>query len=335
MKIAIVNSSSFGKFPVHIEKLSSLGEVERINVNTDITGKRLAKRLKEFNVIIASVTPLYNNEFFKENNDVFLITRHGVGIDNVDIDAATNYGVIVTRVPGKMESDSVAEHAVTLLLQLARKIIPACVAVKKGEWKKRAKFIGIEIKDKNVGIIGMGEIGTRVAEILKEGFNAKIMVYDPYMEPEVIKNRGAEPVDFEHLLKESDIISLHCPFNKENYHILGKKEFSLMKKGVIIVNTARGELIDEKALIKFLKKRKIGGVGMDVVEGEIVNEKHPLLKFDNVIIVPHIAAYTMESLRRMGDKIVGDVEDIVKKKIPDCVVNPDVLKRENRAGIIS
>jgi len=335
MKIAIVNSSTFGMyFPEHIEKLSVLGKVEKINTGTGARGGELAKKLKGFEVVIASVTPWYDPDFFAANKDILLIARHGVGINNVDLNSATESGVIVTKVTGKMERDSVAEHAVTLLLQVARKIIPAVEAVKRGKWSERAKFTGVEIRDKNVGIIGIGEIGSKVAEILKGGFNATILAYDPYLDPNVIRERGAEPADFEDLLERSDIISLNCPFNKENYHMLGEKEFSRMKDGVIIVNTARGELIDEKALINVLEKGKIGGIGMDVLEGEPIDEKHPLLKFDKTVIVPHIAAYTMESLKRMGDKVVKDVESIVKKQVPNYVANPDVLKAKNRAGIL-
>lgn len=335
MKIAIVNSSTFGRyFPIHIEKLSNIGKIERINVDANSGGKKLAEKLKGFENIIASVSPFFDAEFFEADKNVCLIARHGVGVNNIDLDAATRNGVIITKVPGEMERDSVAEHAVTLLLQLARKIVPAAEVVKKSKWSERAKFVGLEITGKTIGIIGMGKIGSRTVEILREGFKANILVYDPYVDPETIKNKGVVPVDLERLVKESDFISIHCLFNKKNYHMIGKREFLLMKDGVIIVNTARGELIDGKAMIEFLQDGKIGGVGMDVLEGEPIDGTHPLLKFDRVIIVPHIAAYTMESLKRMGDKVVCDVENISKKKIPECIANPDVLKTKNRAGII-
>jgi lactate dehydrogenase-like 2-hydroxyacid dehydrogenase len=309
--------------------------VERINVDAYAGGKKLAERLEGFKIIIASVNPLFDAQFFETDYDVLLIARHGVGVNNIDLDAATKRGVIVTKVPGSMERDSVAEHAVTLLLQVARKITPAVEAVKRGKWGERVKFVGSEITGKNAGIVGMGEMGNRTAEILKNGFNCKILAYDPFLDPEIIKKSGAVPVDFERLLRESDIISIHCPSGKKNYHMFGKKEFSIMKKGVIIVNTARGELIDEGALAEFVQKGIIGGVGMDVLEGEPIDEKHPLLKLEKVIIVPHIAAYTVESLKKMGDKVVRDAESVVKKETPDNIANPDVMKSKNRAGIIA
>jgi len=329
MKIAIVNSDTFGKyFPQHIESLSKFGEVERLRVDRNITGEVLAEKLKGFNIVIASITPRYDSAFFALNRDVALITRHGIGVDNINLEAATEAGVIIARTPGFMERESVAEHAVALLLQVARKINPAAESVKESGWKDRARFQGIEIRNKNAGIIGFGNIGSRVAEILKNGFGCRILVYDPNVSPIDIKRLG-EPVVLDYLLKECDIILLLCSLNEKNYHMLGKREFSIMKKGAILVNISRGELIDEDALIESLEKGNMGGVGLDVVEGEPVGKNHPLLKFEEVVIVPHIAAYTKESLEKMGSKIVEDVKKIAGKEIPEEVVNPEVLKKTN------
>lgn len=327
VKIAIVNSSSFGKYyPEHIEKLKKLGEVERFELPENIDGKTLAEKLMGFSIIIASVKPYYNKDFFNYKDKTILITRHGIGYDNIDIKSATEKGTIVTKVGGETEREAVAETAVALLMSIIRKIREASLKVKEGKWKERAKFIGWEIKGKTVGIIGLGNIGSRVGEILKNGFGAKIIVYDPYLSEEEIKKRGGEKVNLEELLKNSDIISLNCSLTSENYHMLSFKEFSLMKEGVFIINTARGELIDENALISALESGKIGGVGLDVVEGEPIDENHPLLKFDNVIITPHISAYTYEALKAMGDKVVSDIEKVLRGEIPDEVINKEVLE---------
>ncbi|MCX7942440.1 MAG: D-isomer specific 2-hydroxyacid dehydrogenase family protein [Dictyoglomaceae bacterium] len=329
IKIAIVNSSSFGKyFPEHIERLKKLGEVERFEFPEDINGKTLAEKLMGFSIIIASVKPYYNKEFFDYKDKTLLITRHGIGYDNIDIKSATEKGVIVTKVSGEIEREAVAETAIALLMSVIRKIREASLKVKEGKWKERAKFIGWEIKGKTVGVIGFGNIGSRVGEILKKGFDAKILVYDPYLSEEEIVKRGGEKVSLEELLKNSDIISLNCSLTSENYHMLSFKEFSLMKDGVFIVNTARGELIDEKALISALELGKVGGVGVDVVEGEPIDENHPLLKFENVVITPHISAYTYEALKAMGDKVVSDVERVLRGEIPEEVINKEVLEGE-------
>jgi len=327
IKIAVINSSSFGKFfPEQLERLSTLGEVGFFDFPANLRGKELAKKLAGYSIIIASVTPPYDKEFFEYKDGTLLIARHGIGYNNIDIRAATEKGVIVTNVPGFVERESVAENAIALLLDVIRNITLSSIRVKEGKWKERAKFIGHEVKNKTVGIIGFGNIGTRVGEILKNGFSAKIIAYDPYFHSDEIRKRGAEPVSLEELLKVSDIISLHAALTPENYHLLSEEKFSLMKKGVIIVNAARGELIDTNALMEALDKGMIGGVGLDVVEREPINENHPLLKFDNVVITPHISAYTYECLKSMGDKVVSDIEKVLNGIPPDNIINPEALK---------
>lgn len=321
VNIAIVNSSSFGKyFPEHIKRLEALGKVDRFVFPQDMRGKELADKLMGYQIIIASVKPYYDKEFFKYKDKTLLITRHGIGYDNIDIKSANEKGTIVTKVQGMVERESVAESAVTLLLDVIRKVREASIKVKEGKWKERASFIGYEVKGKNVGIIGLGNIGSRVCEILKNGFNAKIIAYDPYIKEEEIKRIGAVSASLEELLKISDIISLNASLNKENYHLLSEKEFKTMKKGVFIVDTARGELIDKDALIKALKEKIVGGIGMDVIENEPIDEKDELLTFDNVIVTPHISAYTYECLKGMGDKVVDDVEKALKGEIPDNII---------------
>lgn len=325
MNIAIVNSSSFGKyFPDHITRLSALGAVKQFTFPIDIDGKSLANALKGFDVIIASVQPKFSRDFFAHKDTTRLIARHGIGYDNIDVEAASEYGCIITRVPGWMEREAVAEATVTLLLDVLRRTPHAFEYVKLGRWADRAEFVGWEIKGKQVGIIGIGNIGSRVCEILKFGFGAHIMAYDPYIYPDTIRTLGAEPVELEDLLKRADIISLNASLNDSSRHMISDREFGLMKDGVFIVNTARGELIDQEALIRALTANKIGGMGMDVVEGEPIDGNHPLLGFSNVIIVPHIAAYTHESLRLMGEKVVADVECIAAGNAPEEMINPKV-----------
>jgi D-3-phosphoglycerate dehydrogenase len=327
-KIAIVNSSSFGKyFPEHIERLKKIGSVERFTLPGDMHGKELAEKLMGFNIIIASVTPFYDREFFEYKDETLLITRHGIGYNNIDIKTATEKGVIVTKVPGVVEREAVAETAIALLMAVMRKIREASLKAREGKWEERANFIGWEIKDKVVGIIGYGNIGSRVGEILKNGFNAKVIAYDPYIPDEKLKQLGVEPVSLEDLLRRSDIISLNASLNEKSRHMISEKEFNMMKNGVIIVNTARGELMDEEALIKAIKSGKVAGVGLDVMKDEPPDPQNPLLHMDNVVVTPHIAAYTYECLKGMGDKVVSDVEKIVNKEIPDEIVNRDVLEK--------
>jgi lactate dehydrogenase-like 2-hydroxyacid dehydrogenase len=327
VKIAIVNSSSFGKtFPEHIERLKALGQVDRFDVPKDMGGKELAEKLMGYSIIIASVTAQYNKEFFEHKDETLLITRHGIGYNNIDVVAATEKGTIVTKVSALVEREAVAENAVALLMDVIRRVRPASLKAKEGKWAERAKFIGYEIKDKTAAVIGFGNIGSRVGEILKNGFNARLIAYDPNLSPDEIRARGAEPVSLEELLKTADIISLNAFVDSESYHMLSDEQFSLMKKGIFIVNTARGELMDQNALIKALNEGKIEGLGLDVIENEPIDENHPLLAYENVVITPHTSAYTYECLSGMGDKVVTDVERVLRGETPDTVINTEVIK---------
>ena len=195
--------------------------------------------------------------------------------------------------------------------------------MREGRWFDRPSFVGFEIKGKTVGIVGIGNIGTRVAAILKKGFAARVIAYDPYLKPAVIRRRGAEPVGFRTLMKTANIISLNCSLNKGNVHFINRYAFRLMKPGVVLVNTARGELMEEKALVDSLRSGKLSAYACDVVEGEpITNRRHPLLKLPNALVVPHIGAYTKESLRAMGEKVVQDVRDLIQGRKPRGVVKP-------------
>ncbi|PNR95320.1 lactate dehydrogenase [Petrotoga sp. 9PWA.NaAc.5.4] len=326
--MAIVNSSTFGEyFPDLMQRLRDIGVVERINVDPKISGKDLAEKLKGFKFIIASVTPNFTAEFFKYNKDVKLIARHGIGYNNVDIKAATENNVMVTRVLGIHERDSVAELAVSLMLICLRHIIPANKAVLENKWHERKNFMGKELSKITVGIIGYGNIGSRVAEIVKEGFKSEVIAYDPYIADKVIEKTGVKPVEFDELLKTSDVISLNASLNEGNYHFINKKAFNKMKDGVVIVNTARGELINLSDFIEALETGKILSAGLDVVETEPIEPDNPLLKFPNVYIVPHIGGYGTYSLRKMDEKMVEDIEKLVNGEIPDQIVNPEVIEK--------
>ncbi|MFL0246308.1 D-isomer specific 2-hydroxyacid dehydrogenase family protein [Candidatus Clostridium stratigraminis] len=325
--IAIVNSSSFGRiFPEHIERLKTLGKVDRFDLPKDIGGKELAEKLMGYSIIIASVTALYNQEFFNYKDKTLLITRHGIGYNNIDVNAATEKETLVTKVDAPVEREAVAENAISLLMAVLRQVVPASLKVKESKWAERASFMGYEIKDKTAGVIGLGNIGSRVGEILKYGFNARLIAYDPNLSDEQIRSKGAEPVSLKELLMNADIISLNASIDKNSYHMISEKEFSLMKKGVIIVNTARGELMEQNSLLKALDDGIVGALGSDVIENEPIDEHHPLLAYRNVVITPHTSAYTYECLKGMGDKVVSDVENVLKGVNPDNVINKELLK---------
>ena len=333
-KIAVVNSSSFGRYFTDLMiRLKKSGTVQRFEVSPEISGKKLAAKLSGFDFIIASVTPKFSREFFENvGEQLKLISRHGIGCDNVAKDAATANGVIVTRVEGIHERDAVAELAVSLLMSCIRDIAPAAKAVGDGRWADRQNFIGIEVSKKTVGIIGYGNIGSRTAEILKEGFHCEVLAHDPNIAAAVIAKNGIKPVSFTEILEKSDILSLHASLNEDNYQFIGQKEFDLMKKGVIIINTARGELINETDLACAVKEGKVKAAGLDVVQREPIKETNPLFDLEGVLIVPHIGGYTEYSLRAMDEKMVEDVENYIAGRKLEQVINPEVINYESDYG---
>ncbi len=328
VRIAIVNSKSFGVYTDSIERLRQIGEVNKFEVPKNIRGSELAEKLKGYHFIIASVTPSYSREFFENNDSVVMIVRHGIGYDNIDVKAAEEHGVIVARVPGWREREAVAEHTVALMMSALRMIPQASNAVRNGRWHERAKFVGNELKNLVIGVIGCGNIGSRVVEILAKGFGSKVLVYDPYVEPGRILELGGEPVStLDELLSKSDIITFHAALTKESYHLINREAFEKMKDGVILVNTARGELIDTQALIEYLKKGKVRAVAFDVIEGEPIGKDHQILEFENVVVTPHIAAYTYEALKGMDDAVVEAILNYLRgKPIDGVVVMPEKLR---------
>jgi Lactate dehydrogenase and related dehydrogenases len=321
-KIAIVNSSSFAEhFPEQLERLTTIGEVKRFNFPQDVEQKVLVENLKDFDYIIASVTPFFKKEFFEGCDKLKLISRHGIGYNNVDAKSAREHGVHVTIVEGVVEQDAVAENAIALLMGISRRVVESSKAAKEGNWKDRANFMGYQIRGKTTGIIGLGNIGSRVGSILKGGFKNEIFAYDPILGDEEIERRGAKPVSLETLLTESDFISLNAFLTEENYHMLNADAFQKMKDGVLIVNTARGALVDDKALLAAIESGKVAGYGSDVVENEPVGAEYFLFENERVVISPHTSAYTWECLRGMGEKVVDDVEKVNAGQLPEVLVN--------------
>lgn len=320
-KIAIVNSSSFGKiFPEHIDRLKEIGAVDYFQVDNEMHGKELANLLSGYNIIIASVTPFFTKEFFDYKDELLLITRHGIGYNNIDIDAAKEHDTIVTIVPALVERDAVAENNITNLLAVLRKTMESSNRVKADRWEDRAEFVGHALFNKTVGVIGVGNTGSCVVEIVRNGFRCNVLAYDPYKSDLYLQTYGARKVELDELLTSSDIICLCANLTKESYHMISKNEIEKMKDGVYISNSARGALLDENAVIEGLKSGKIAGFATDVLEEEPGRKSHPYLAFDNVLITPHTSAYTIECLEQMGNKCVTDVEQIVQGILPERAI---------------
>jgi len=256
-----------------------------------------------------------------------VIGRYGVGVDSIDLRAATDVGIIVANVPDYCV-DEVADQALSMILALIRKTTFFDQKVKSNEWDFRQGRPIHRIKGKTLGLIGSGRIGLEVAKRIS-AFGVRVITFDPYLQktPE-----GIELMDFDTVLKESDFISIHCPLNESTRHLLGEKEFQKMQKKPLIINTSRGPIIDEVALIQALTKRQVSGAGLDVLEKEPPDPQNPLLKMENVIIAPHISFYSEESISELKWRTAENVSSVLLGKWPRSVVNHQV-KGKTRAVI--
>ncbi len=233
-----------------------------------------------------------------------VIGRAGIGVDNVDIPAASKKGIIVMNTPTG-NAVTTAEHAVTLMLSLARKIPQATASMKAGKWEK-AKFEGREITGKTLGVLGLGNIGRIVAD-RAQGLHMHVIAYDPVLSSERAKELGVTLVGLDELFGRADIITCHTPLTAETKNLIGTESFKKMKDGVLIVNAARGGIVDEVAIVDALKSGKVGGAALDVFVEEPCSPEHPLLKLDNVILTPHLGASTSEAQERVSLEICEQV----------------------------
>jgi D-3-phosphoglycerate dehydrogenase / 2-oxoglutarate reductase len=227
-----------------------------------------------------------------------IVARTGVGVDvsRIDLDAAREYRVWVTNMPG-VNAAAVAELAFGQMIALARYSVAADSAVKANRWADGPRFQGTELAGRTIGIVGMGNIGTRVA-LRSRAFEMGLLVCDPYIPASHVTALGGRWVGLEELFKESDFITLHCPLNSETRHLVGGQELALMKKSAFLVNLARGGVVDEDALASCLRDKRIAGAAIDVMESEPPRKDHPLLALDNVLLTPHIGGSTREAQTR-------------------------------------
>jgi len=277
----------------------------QVDIKTGLTPEELSKIISDYDALIVRSATKVTKEVIENAKNLKVIGRAGVGLDNVDLESATQKGVIVMNTPSG-NTISTAEHTMSLILALSRNIPQADASVKKGEWQ-RSKFLGIELYDKILGIIGLGRIGTEVAKRALS-FGMRVISYDPFIVKEFAQNLGIRLVELEELLKTSDYISVHIPLTETTYHIISKKEFSLMKKGVRVINSARGGILDESALIAALREGKVAGCALDVFEEEPPT-KSELLEFSNVVLTPHLGASTEEAQVNVAIEIAESVRD--------------------------
>ncbi|MEM1558519.1 MAG: phosphoglycerate dehydrogenase, partial [Thermoproteota archaeon] len=314
-----VTSGSFGTLnPDVFNRLNRIAEV--VVKRGRHSDEELRKILAEYDGIVLG-TDKITREVLTGDVRVRIIARHGVGVDNIDLQAATEKRIVVTYTPSA-NAESVAEHTIGLMLALSRRIVEAHMLMKSGGWS-RFELIGFDLKDRTLGIIGLGSIGSRVAEIAKT-FGMRILAYDPFVDRSKADRLGVELTSLEAVLKESDFVSIHASLTSETRGLIGERELRLMKPTAFLVNTARGAIVDENALVKALRENWIAGAALDVYSEEPLPREHPLRKMENTILTPHIASYTYEAIRKTDEMVLEALETFFSGGKPKWIANPEV-----------
>jgi D-3-phosphoglycerate dehydrogenase / 2-oxoglutarate reductase len=254
-----------------------------------------------------------------------IIARYGIGVDNVDLAAATRAGILVTNVADYC-IDEVSDHALALLLVLARRIATAHGAVKVGAWDV-VSHAGIRrLRGQTLGLVGFGKIAIAVAS-KAQAFGLRVLAHDPYLDTAVIAQYGVQAVDLDALLRESDAVSIHVPLSTETRNLIGQGELARMKPTAFLINTSRGGIVDEQALAESLKAGRIGGAALDVLSVEPPPQDHPLQEAPNIILTPHLAFYSRESVIELQTKAAEEVARALKGEPLRSPVNREVLGR--------
>ena len=309
------------------EIISSLETRYHVEVNPEdrpLNRQELLEAVKGRDGVICLLTDTINDEVYAAaGSQCKIFANYGVGFNHIDIPAATRRGILISNTPDVL-TDATADMAWALLLAVARRIVEG------DKFNRQQKFqgwgpmfmLGMEVSGKTVGIIGPGRIGTAFAK-RASGFNMKILYTGNKRREDFEQETGGQFVDMETLLKQSDFVSLHVPLTEYTHHLIGEKELHLMKKTAILVNTARGPVIDEKALVEALRNGDIWGAGLDVFEREPLLEPG-LIDLDNVVIPPHFGTSTMDTRIKMGQMVIDNLFAVLDGKIPPNCLNPEV-----------
>ena len=323
MKILV--SDSLSKHGVAILEKAGFA----VHVKTKLSQEELLREIRAYEGLIVRSGTKVTAEVIEAAERLKVIGRAGSGLDNVDIHAATRRGIVVMNTPGG-NTVTTAEHAMAMICAMTRRIPQATASLKAGKWEKD-RFMGVELYNKTLGVVGIGQIGGYLAK-LAQGMAMNVVAYDPYLAPERAREMGVEVVDLEELFRRSDIISVHTPLTAETRFLINAAAIEKMKPGVMIVNCARGGIIDEADLVEALKAKRVATAAFDVFAEEPIESDHPLLALDNFICTPHIGASTTEAQENVAVGIAEQIVDYFTKGLARGAVNvpsvpPDLLPR--------
>jgi D-3-phosphoglycerate dehydrogenase len=255
--------------------------------------------------------------------NLLIVSSNGAGFDPVDVEACTKAGVLVVNQSGG-NAHSVAEHALGMLLTLSKRIIEADRTLRREHNVNRNALMGTEAEGRTIGIVGIGNVGRRIAELCRGLLRMNVLAYDPYLSKSEIAERGAQKVELDELLQRSDYVSINCPLDKQSRGMIGARQFAMMQPHAYFITTARGFIHDEDALLEALRSKKIAGAGLDVWSKEPPPPEHPLLQLDNVLASPHTAGVTKEARENMGRIAAEQILGALDGKRPPRIINPEV-----------
>ena len=314
--------------PLSNKGLEILGKAKglKYDIKSGLPPEELKKIIPEYDAIIVRSETKLKAEIIEAADRLKVIGRAGIGLDNVDLAAATKKGIVVMNTPQE-NAIAAAEHTIALMLSISRKIPQATGSMKGGKWEKK-KYMGVELYNKTLGIIGIGVIGTIVADRAR-GLKMKVIAYDPYLSKEAAEKKGVDLMSFDEVLTRSDFISVHTPLTDETRNLLDKNAFKKMKDGVILINCARGGIINEKDLYDAIRGGKVAGAALDVFEKEPAIG-NPLLELEEVITTPHLGASTAEAQENVSIAIAHQIVDYLllgeaRNAVNMPMVSPDIL----------
>ena len=317
MKVLVADS-------VDEEGIAILRDCAEVDIKTGLKPEELIAIIGDYEALVVRSQTQVSGQVIEAGTKLQVIGRAGTGVDNIDINEATRRGIVVVNAPTGNTS-SATEHTIALMLAIARNIPQANTSLKSGLWQRNS-FTGIEVRNKTLGLIGLGNVGSEVAR-RATGMEMKVIAHDPFISIEHARNIQVELVPLKRLLQESDFISLHIPLTESTKEYIGEKELELVKPGVRIINTARGGLIDEKALVKAVKEKKVAGAAIDVFTAEPTTESI-LFEEENIIVTPHLGASTTEAQATVARDVAEQIMALFKGQPARYAVNAPFISAE-------
>jgi D-3-phosphoglycerate dehydrogenase / 2-oxoglutarate reductase len=313
--------------PISEQGLAALSAAEnmQIDIKTGLKEEELCAVIGEYDALLVRSQTKVTAKVLQHAKKLRVIGRAGVGVDNIDVETATRHGVVVINAPDG-NTISTAEHTFAMMMAMARNIPQADASLRRGEWDRKS-FVGVELNQKVLGILGLGRIGTEVAK-RAIAFGMRVLAYDPFLTQSRAESLGVRKATVDEIVTEADFITVHTPLTKETKYLLSEREFAMMKQGVRILNCARGGIIKESALIEALKSGKVAGAALDVFEEEPLVAEHPLRDFPQVVLTPHLGASTHEAQINVAIDVADEVAKFLRNEPFKNAVNLPSLPAE-------